>query len=93
MANPNIVNVANIFGKTVVQSLTGSYASVLANVASSGKVLKVNTIIASNLKAISICSKPAFGVLGNKFVITSSPVNAANVAAPINFSAEDDIMT
>jgi len=51
MANPNIVNVANIFGKTVVQSLTGSYASVLANAASSGKVLKVNTIIASNITA------------------------------------------
>ena len=49
MANPNIVNVANIYGKTVVASPTTSYASVVANAAASGKILKINTMLISNV--------------------------------------------
>ena len=52
---------------------------------------------ATKIKSISndkfICSNPAFGESGNKFVITSLFVNAANVAFPINFSAEAVIIT
>ena len=49
MANPNIVNVANIYGKTAVASLTTSYVTILANAAASGKILKVNTLLVSNI--------------------------------------------
>jgi|TARA_Y100000034_G_C6902283_1_gene417573 hypothetical protein len=49
MANPNIVNVANIYGKTVVANPTTSYASVVANSAGSGKVYKINTLLISNI--------------------------------------------
>lgn len=50
MAAPNIVNVSNILGKTNVVDLTTTNAtSVVSNAASSGKVLKVNTLIVSNV--------------------------------------------
>jgi hypothetical protein len=47
MANPNIVNVTNILGKTVGAALTTSSADILTNSAASDKIFKVNTILAS----------------------------------------------
>ena len=49
MANPNIVNVTSIFGKSTTLALTTASTLILFNTASSGKVLKINTIIASNI--------------------------------------------
>ena len=52
MAAPNMVNVTTITGKTAVASLTTTNATlVVENAASSGKVLKINTIIVSNINA------------------------------------------
>ncbi len=49
MAAPNIVNVATITGKTnVIKSLTTTATALIANGGSSGKVFKVNSIIAAN---------------------------------------------
>ena len=49
MAAPNIVNVTSIYGKTSLGALTTSTtASLLANAASSNKLLKVNSIIVAN---------------------------------------------
>ena len=49
MAAPNIVNVATITGKTnVIKSLTTTTTNLIANAGSSGKVFKVNSIIAAN---------------------------------------------
>jgi len=49
MAAPNIVNVATITGKTnVIKSLTTTATALIANGSSSGKVFKVNSIIAAN---------------------------------------------
>jgi hypothetical protein len=49
MAAPNIVAVQTITGKTTYVSLTTtSSTSLLSNAASSGKVLKVNSIIVAN---------------------------------------------
>jgi len=46
MANPNIVNVTDIRGKTTYAALTTTLTTVLlANAASSGKVFKVNSIM------------------------------------------------
>lgn len=47
MANPNIVNVISIYGKTVGAALTTSSADILTNTAASGKILKVNTVLVS----------------------------------------------
>tara|TARA_B100000424_G_scaffold254985_1_gene233535 strand:+ start:298 stop:672 length:375 start_codon:yes stop_codon:yes gene_type:complete len=50
MAAPNIVNVTSIFGKTVYDSNVSTSTTIqLQNAANSGKVLKVNTIIAANI--------------------------------------------
>lgn len=49
MANPNIVQVQNIYGNTAVQQVTTSATAIITNSASSGKVYKVNGIIVSNV--------------------------------------------
>lgn len=50
MAAPNIVGVTTITGKTSYTSLTStSSTSIVSNAASSGKVLKINTIVVANI--------------------------------------------
>jgi hypothetical protein len=50
MANPNIVNVTQILGKTTYAALTTTLTTVLlANAASSGKVFKINSIMVANV--------------------------------------------
>lgn len=49
MANPNIVNVTDIRGKTAVLAVTTSAADIVSNPADSGAVYKVNTLIVSNI--------------------------------------------
>jgi hypothetical protein len=57
MAAPNIVNVTSIYGKTVAAELdTTVTTSVLANSASSDKVLKLNSIIVANKDGSSSAS-------------------------------------
>jgi len=52
MANPNIVNVTTIYGTTTYYTPTGTTSVVLlANAAASGKVYKINQIVASNTTA------------------------------------------
>ena len=53
MANPNIVNVATILGKTAVQNIGTSLTTILDNATSSGKVLKVNSLLISNIDGSS----------------------------------------
>lgn len=49
MANPNIVNVANIYGKVAGQAVTTSATAIVTNSSGSGKVLKINSLIISNV--------------------------------------------
>ena len=50
MANPNITNVTAIYGNTTYFTPSGTTAVVLlANAASSGKVYKINQIVAANV--------------------------------------------
>ena len=54
MANPNIVAVTAIYGKTTYAALTTTLSTVLlANSASSGKVFKINSIMVSNVDGTS----------------------------------------
>jgi hypothetical protein len=54
MANPNIVNVTTITGKTTYAALTTTLTTVLlANAASSGKVFKINSIMVANVDGTS----------------------------------------
>jgi hypothetical protein len=50
MANPNIVSVASIYGKTVYDTdIADSAASLVVNAASSGKIYKINSLIIANI--------------------------------------------
>jgi hypothetical protein len=49
MANPNIVGVTSIFGKTVGLAVGTSASAIVTNTSSSGKILKINSLIISNI--------------------------------------------
>lgn len=49
MANPNIVDVTSIYGKTVGGVVTTSNVAALTNAAASGKIYKVNSLYLSNV--------------------------------------------
>ncbi len=49
MAAPNIVNVANIYGKTAVQAIPVTATAIITNAAASATVVKVNALYVSNL--------------------------------------------
>ena len=56
MTAPNIVNVSTITGKTDQVALSTTSATVLlSNAASSGKVVKVNTILVANVDGTNAC--------------------------------------
>ena len=50
MANPNIVNVTEIYGNTSVQLMTTTQANIVANAANSGKIFKVNSLYVANIQ-------------------------------------------
>jgi hypothetical protein len=49
MANPNIVNVTNIYGTTWVQAIGTSATAIVTNSAASGTVVKVNALYVGNI--------------------------------------------
>ena len=54
MANPNIVNVAAIYGNNATVSLsTTSATAIINNASASGKVYKVNSIVVANVDGTS----------------------------------------
>jgi len=78
MANPNIVNVTSILGDNSSVSLTTTSAtSIVSNAASSGKVLKINTLIVANVDGtnaadITINKYSAAALGGSAFAIAST---------------------
>ncbi len=53
MANPNIVNVTSILGKTSVLDVTTTPTAIVTNNSASGKVFKINSLIVSNIDGIN----------------------------------------
>jgi len=50
MANPNIAGLSNIYGKTVFDAdIATSASAIVTNAASSGKILKINSLIIANI--------------------------------------------
>jgi hypothetical protein len=83
MANPNIVNVTTIYGNTsttLISSTADPFATALVdNAASSGKVYKINSIVAANVDGSSACditikifSEDALGGTGTAIASTIS---------------------
>jgi hypothetical protein len=53
MANPNIVNVTDIRGKTAVQAVGTSATAIVSNTADSGKVFKINSLTIANVDGVN----------------------------------------
>lgn len=49
MANPNIVNVTDIRGKTAVQAVTTTATAIVENTSGSDKVFKINSLTVANV--------------------------------------------
>ncbi|NDD55003.1 hypothetical protein EBZ39_14265 [bacterium] len=87
MAAPNLISPSTITGKSVTVNLSSTSAtSVLSNAASSGKVLKVNSLYVANTTgsaaAITINQYSAAALGGTAFPIASAvsvPANATLV--------------
>lgn len=84
MAAPNIVNVTSIIGATASVTPSNTLETVLlANAASSGKVLKVNVVVAANIDgSLGYAATVAINSLANG-TGTSVPL-VSTVAVPAN---------
>ena len=81
MANPNIVNVTTIQGKTTATVLSASYVAQISNSAASGKIFKVNTVIASNTSTTT-----AYSVSVDFYRGTTSIALASGISVPVGSS-------
>ncbi len=95
MANPNIINATSILGKSAVVDLTTTNATlVLENAAASNKVLKINSLVVSNVDGtnaaditISLYSEDNIGGTATQIVSTVSvPADASLVVIDKNTS-------
>lgn len=84
MANPNIVNVAAIYGENSSVSLTTTSAtSIVSNAASSGKVYKINTIMVANVDGTA-----AADITINKYSAAALGGTAYAIASTISVPAD-----
>lgn len=54
MANPNIVNVTSIYGKTSVQAIGTSATAIVSNAASSNQVFKINALYIASVAGSNV---------------------------------------
>jgi hypothetical protein len=81
MANPNIVDVTSIYGKTVQAALdTTLTTEILLNSAASGKVFKINTILIANIDGTNAADASVF--------ITKSGGSPVAIASTISVPAD-----
>jgi hypothetical protein len=81
MANPNIVDVTSIYGKTVQAALdTTLTTEILLNSAASGKVFKINTILIANIDGTNAADVSVF--------ITKSGGSPIAIASTISVPAD-----
>lgn len=59
MANPNIIAVSQIYAKTQFLAITTSATAIVSNASPSGKVLKINSLIVSNVDGTNAASLTA----------------------------------
>ena len=88
MAAPNIVNVTAIYGKTVTADLTTTSAtSVISNAASSGKVLKINSIVVANTDTAN-----AVNITVNQYSAAALGGTATAIASTISIPANSSLI-
>jgi hypothetical protein len=88
MANPNIVNVTSILGNNSSTSLTSTSAtSIVSNASASGKVLKINTLIVSNVDGTNACD-----ITINKYSAAALGGSAFAIASTISVPADASLI-
>lgn len=88
MANPNIVNVTSILGENASVSLTTTSATaIVSNAASSGKVLKINTLIVSNVDGTNACD-----ITINKYSAAALGGSAFAIASTVSVPADASLI-
>lgn len=88
MANPNIVNVAAIYGENSSVSLTTTNAtSIVSNAASSGKVYKINTLMVANVDGTN-----AVDITINKYSQAALGGTAYAIASTISVPADASLI-
>ena len=88
MANPNIVNVTSILGENASVSLTSTGAtSIVSNASASGKVLKINTLIVSNVDGTNACD-----ITINKYSAAALGGSAFAIASTISVPADASLI-
>jgi hypothetical protein len=84
MANPNIVNIAAIYGNNSSTALSSTSAtSIVSNAASSGKVFKINSIMVANVDGTS-----AADITINKYSAAALGGTAFPIASTISVPAD-----
>jgi len=76
MANPNIVNIVNMYGNTGTLAVTTSYANIVQNPASSSNLYKVTNLIVTNACTVAQSVTLQINQAGTNTTI------AANVSVP-----------
>jgi len=88
MANPNIANVAAIYGNTSSTSLTTTNAtSIVSNAADSGKIYKINTIMVANIDGSS-----AADITINLYSAAALGGSATAIASTISVPADSTLI-
>ena len=88
MANPNIVNVTSILGENASVSLTSTGAtSIVSNASASGKVLKINTLIVSNVDGTNACD-----ITINKYSAAALGGSAFAIASTVSVPADASLI-
>lgn len=86
MAAPNIVNVTTITGKTTYATPSNTSANILlANASGSGKVFKINSLIASNIDGTSAINSTA-AINSKADASGTSYTIASTISVPANAS-------
>lgn len=60
MANPNIVNVADIYGRVVGQAVGLTATAIVTNASASGKIFKINSLLISNIDGTNAAEITAY---------------------------------
>jgi len=88
MSAPNLRSTSAIYGKTVVVDLTTTSAtSVLSNAASSGKLLKVDSLIVSN-----ISTSAAITVTVNQYSAAALSGTATPICSTVSIPASSSLI-
>ena len=84
MANPNIINATSILGKIVYDTdVSNTAASLVSNAASSGKILKINSLTIANIDSAATPQSADITVtIENAAGSTTYSTLAKNIAVP-----------